>query len=66
MVVSELKGFSCSILKVKFKHDVNNLIFNYQMLNLQQNAQPNPPIQSPPSIFQLTTTPSQSNGAEFM
>ena len=66
MVASELKGLSCSILKVKFKHEVNNLIFKYQMLNLQQNAQPNPPIQSPPSTFQLTTPPSQSNGAVFM
>ena len=55
-----------SILKVKFKHEMNNLIFKYQMLNLQQNAQPNPPIQSPPSTFQLTTPPSQSNGAVFM
>ena len=26
------------------------------MLNLQQNAQLNPPIQSPPTTFQLTTT----------
>ena len=52
---SELKGISCSILKVKFKHEVNNLIFKYQMLNLQQNTQPNPPIQSPPSTFQLAT-----------
>ena len=66
MVASELKGLSCSILKVKFKHEVNNLIFKYQMLNLQQNAQPNPPIQSPPSTFQLTTPPSQSNSAVFM
>ena len=44
MVASERKYFSCSILKVKFKHDMNNLIFKYQMLNLQQIAQPNPPI----------------------
>ena len=66
MVASELKGLSCSILKVKFKYDVKNLIFKYQMLNLQQIAQPNPPIQSPPSTFQLTTPPSQSNGAVFM
>ena len=66
MVASELKGISCSILKVKFKHEVNNLIFKYQMLNLQQNAQPNLPIQSLPSTFQLTTPPSQSNGAVFM
>ena len=66
MVVSELKGLSCSVLKVKFKNEVNNLIFKYQMLNLQQNAQPNLPIQSPPSTFQLTTLPSQSNGAVFV
>ena len=66
MVASELKGLSCSILKVKFKHEVNNLIFKYQMLNLQQNAQPNLPVQSPPSTCQLTTPPSQSNGAVFM
>ena len=66
MVASELKGLTCSIFKVKFKHQVNDLICKYQMLNLQQNAQPNPPIQSPPSTFQLTTPPSQSNGAVFM
>ena len=71
VVASELKSLSCSILRVKFKtfkfkHEVNNLIFKYQMLNLQQNAQPNPPIQSPPSTFELTTPPSQSNGAVFM
>ena len=53
MVASELKGLSCSILKVKFKHEVNNLIFKYQMLNLQQNAQPNPPIQSHSVPFSL-------------
>ena len=33
MVALELKGLSCSILKVKFKHGVNNLIFKYQRLN---------------------------------
>ena len=66
MVASELKGLSRSILKVKFKHEVNNLIFKYQMLNLQQDAQPNLPIQCPLSTFQLTTPPSQSNGAVFM
>ena len=33
MVASELKGLSCSILKVTFKD--KNLIFKYQMLNLQ-------------------------------
>ena len=38
MVASELKDLSCSILKIKFKHEVNNLIFKYQILNLQQNA----------------------------
>ena len=43
MVASELKRLSCPILKVKFKHEVNNLIFKYQMFNLQQNAQLNPP-----------------------
>ena len=36
------------------------------MLNLQENAQFNPPIQSSPSTFHLTTPPSQSNGAVFM
>ena len=51
LVASELKCLCCSILKVKFKHEVNNLIFKYQMLSLQQNAQPDPPIQSPPSTF---------------
>ena len=35
MVVPELKGLSCSILKVKFKHEVNNLIFKYEMFNSQ-------------------------------
>ena len=35
MVASEMKGFSCSIVKVKFKHEVNTLIFKYEMLNLQ-------------------------------
>ena len=66
MVASELKALSCSILKVKFKHEVNNLIFKYQILNLQQNAQPNSPIQSPHSTFQLATPPSQSYRAVFM
>ena len=66
MVASELKGLSCSILQVKFKHEVNNLMFKYQMLNLQQKPQPNPPIKSPPSTFQLTTPPFQSNCAVFM
>ena len=66
MVASEPKGHCCSILKIKFKQEVNNFIFKYQMLNLQQNAQPNPLIQSPPNTFQLTTLPSQSNGAVFM
>ena len=51
LVASELKCLCCSILKVKFKHEVNNLIFKYQMLSLQQNVQPDPPIQSPPSTF---------------
>ena len=51
LVASELKCLCCSILKVKFKHEVSNLIFKYQMLSLQQNAQPDPPIQSPPSTF---------------
>ena len=37
MAASELKSLSCSTLTVKFKQ-VNNLIFKYQMLNLQQNA----------------------------
>ena len=40
MVAPEMEGLSCSILKVKFKHKVNNLIFKYRILNLQQNAQP--------------------------
>ena len=53
MVAAELKGLSCSILKVKFKHEVNNLIFKYQMLNLQQNAQPNPPSNLHPVPFSL-------------
>ena len=66
MVVSELEGLSCSILKVKLKHKVNDVIFKYQMLNLQQNAQLNSPIQLPPSTFQLTTPPFQRNGAVFM
>ena len=43
MVAYTPKGFSCSILKVKFKHEVNNPVFKYQMLNLEQHAQPNPP-----------------------
>ena len=43
LVASTLKGFSCSILKVKFKHEVNNPVFKYQMLNLEQHAQPNSP-----------------------
>ena len=51
LVASEMKCLCCSILKVKFKHEVNNLIFKYQMLSLQQNVQPDPPIQSPPSTF---------------
>ena len=38
MAASELKSLSCSTLTVKFKHEVNNLIFKYHMLNLQQNA----------------------------
>ena len=53
MVAAELKGLSCSILKVKFKHEVNNLIFKYQMLNLQQNAQPNPPSNLHPAPLSL-------------
>ena len=53
MVASELRGLSCSILKVKFKHEVNNLIFKYQMLNLQQNAQPNTPSNLHPLPFSL-------------
>ena len=53
MVASEPKGHCCSILKVKFKQEVNNFIFKYQMFNLQQNAQPNPLIQSPPVPFSL-------------
>lgn len=28
-------------LKVKFQHEVNNLIFKYRMLTLEQNTQPN-------------------------
>ena len=66
MVALELKDLSCSILKVKFKHEVNKLLFKYQMLNLEQNAQPNSPIQPPPGVFQPTTHPSQNNGAVFM
>ena len=42
MAASELKGLSCSILKVKFKHEVNNLIFKCEMFNLKQNTQANP------------------------
>ena len=61
MVASKLKDLSCSILKVKFKHEVDNLNFKHQLLNLQQNIQTNSPIQSLPSTFQLTTPTSQSN-----
>ena len=53
MVASELKGLSCSILKVNFKHEVNNLIFKYQMLNLQQNTQSNLQSDHQPSPFGL-------------
>ena len=53
MVASELKGLSCSILKVKFKREVNNLIFKYQMLTLQQNVPPNPPSNLHPLPFCL-------------
>ena len=36
MVALELKGLSCSILKVKFKDEVNNqIIFKNQVFNLQ-------------------------------
>ena len=45
MVASELKDLFCSILKVNFKQKVNNLIFKYQPLNVQQNAQLYSPIQ---------------------
>ena len=53
MVASELKDLSCSIMKVKFKHAVNNLIFKYQMLNLHQNAQPNHPSNHYQAPFSL-------------
>ena len=36
MVASELKSLSCSILKVKFKHEVNNLFFKYQKVNYKK------------------------------
>ena len=51
MIASELKGLSCFVLKVKFKHEVNNLIFKDQMLNLQQNAQSDPPSNLHPVPF---------------
>ena len=66
MVASELKDLFCSILKVNFKQKVNNLIFKYQPLNVQQNAQLYSPIQPPSGIFYLTTSTSQCNGAVFM
>ena len=66
MVASELKGLSCFFLQVKFKHEVNNLIFKNQMLVIQQNAPPNTPIHFPPSTFKLKSPTSQSNCAVFM
>ena len=66
MVASELKGLSCFFLQVKFKHEVNNLIFKNQMLVIQQNAPPKTPIHFLPSTFQLITPPSQRNAALFM
>ena len=66
MVASELKDLFCYILKVNFKQKVNNLIFKYQPLNVQQNAQLYSPIQPSPGIFYLTTSPPQCNGAVFM
>ena len=69
MVASELKSLSCSILKVKFKHEVNNLFFKYQKVNYKKMLTQ---IPNPISTQHLLTynspppSPSQSNGTIFL
>ena len=59
-------------LKVKFQHEVNNLIFKYRMLTLEQNTQPNsptfnyypPPISLQPPFLKVMVQYSCETGIE--
>ena len=66
MVSAELKSLPKS-LGIRLKHDISNLIFKYQMMCLQQDAQQYSPISAntqaglPLGNYQFTTPPMKSS-----